>query len=203
MTHPIKSKLRDTVMKTVQAVPALRQWMDNGAFKPTPVYAKGQYLGLARPKRYSPEGSLAPQPTVRDTHGKRVLLDDILDNHYALIGLNCDPTASLSADAKKILADLNTKSLLIYSYATRPQGLTVRNFNQDLQEVEDIEQAFAQWMKKSASNKDQSIVLLRPDHFVFALVSPEQLNTAVQQLKLQLDIPTQKATQMPKQELLA
>lgn len=203
MTHPIKSKLRDTVMKTVQAVPALRQWMDNGAFKPTPVYAKGQYLGLARPKRYSPEGSLAPQPTVRDTHGKRVLLDDILDNRYALIGLNCDPTASLSADAKKILADLNTKSLLIYSYATRPQGLTVRNFNQDLQEVEDIEQAFAQWMKKSASHKDQSIVLLRPDHFVFALVSPEQLNMAVQQLKLQLDIPTQKAAQMPKQELLA
>ena len=203
MTHPIKSKLRDTVMKTVQAVPHLRQWMDNGAFKPMPVYAKGQYLGLPRAKRYSPEGRLAPQPTMRDTHGKRVLLDDLLDNRYALIGLNCDPTQSLSLDAKRILADLNTKSLLVYSYASRPQGLTVRDFNEDLEEVEDIDQAFAHWIEKSASHKAQSIVLLRPDHFVFALVSPEQLNMAVHQLKLQLNSSTHQTRIVPKQEMTA
>lgn len=194
MTNPITSKFRDGVIKTIQSVPLLRKWSDEGGFKPSPVYKKDHYLGLPRAKRYSPEGVLAPQPTVRNFDGKRILLDDVLGDSYSLIGLSCDPTEFLSEQSKIFLRHLQAKSVLVHSYAARPQGRIIRDLNPELNEVEDIEHTFSKWIAKTATKKDQTIVILRPDHFVFALVSPAQLNSALQQLKLQLlEVPTKAA----------
>lgn len=192
MTNPIGSKFRDGVLKTIYAVPLLRTWSNQGGFKPAPIYLKNHYIGLPRAKRHSPEGSLAPQPMIRDFSGKRVLLDEISGHHFALIGYGCDPLEYLSADSKQLITQLKATSVCIHPYAQRPQGLILRDLKESLQEVEDIEQQWEKWLKKSRSSKQQNIVILRPDHFVFALVEPEQLNTSIQQLKLQLEIPPKK-----------
>ena len=201
MTSPIATKLRDGVLKTIQAVPFLKKWSEEGGFKPAPVYEAHQYLGLPRTKRRSPEGKLIPQPTLRGFNGRRILLDDVLGESYALIGFECDPSEVLSAESKAILSRLNAQAVQIHAYAGRPQGRILRDLNPNLAEVEDIHGEFQQWLKGVKTQKDQSIVLLRPDHFVFALVAPEQLNAAVQQLKLQLNLSASPC-QMPQDEAL-
>ncbi|OTG79676.1 3-(3-hydroxyphenyl)propionate hydroxylase [Acinetobacter sp. ANC 5054] len=179
MTHPLGCMFRDSVLKTIQAVPLLRKWSDEGGFKPAPVYKKGQYLGLERRKRYSPEGTLAPQPVVRCFDGKRVRLDDVIGNHYAIIGIGQDPTQYLSQSSKAILENLEIQTIWVHAYAARPQGQIQRDLNPYLKEVEDIEQSLEKWRLKSVMHKEQVFLILRPDHFVFALVSEAELNQTI------------------------
>ena len=188
MTNPLGSKLRDGVIKTIQVLPVLREWSHEGGFKPAPVYKKDQYFGLPRQKRCSPEGTLAPQPTVRDFNGKRILLDDVLGGSYSLIGFGCDPTEYLNEVSQLLIDQLNMTTVQIHPYAARPQGAILRDLNPHLAEVEDITQQFEQWLKKSATTKQQKILILRPDHFVFALVEPTALNATLEQLKQRLDL---------------
>lgn len=186
MTHPIGSKLRDSVIKGVLATPKLSKWAQEGGFKPTPVYTKGQYLGLPRRHRHSAEGTLAPQPVVRRFDGRRVLLDSLLGDSYALVGLTINPTLGLSQSSKKTLSYLGCRFVTLYPYTERPQGAISRVLNPEVAEVEDIEGHMVRWFKK-ACGAEQSIALLRPDKFTFAVVTPENLNGAIQQLKQQLD----------------
>ena len=186
MTHPVGSKLRDSVIKGVLATPKLSTWAKEGGFKPAPVYTKGQYLGLARRHRFSPEGSLSPQPVVRRFDGRRVLLDSLLGEGYALVGLAVDPTLALSETSKKILSHLGCQFVTLYAYGQRPQGAINRHLNPAVAEVEDLEGQMVKWFKKSAAG-EQLIAILRPDRFTFAVVTPENLNGTIQQLKQQLD----------------
>lgn len=186
MTHPVGSKLRDSVIKGVLATPKLSTWAQEGGFKPTPVYTKGQYFGLPRRHRHGAEGTLSPQPVVRRFDGRRVLLDSLLGDGYALVGLSVDPSASLSESSRKLLAHIGCNFVTLYAYGERPQGVINRHLNPAVAEVEDLEGQMVKWFKKSAAS-EQLIAILRPDRFTFAVVTPENLNGAIQQLKQQLD----------------
>lgn len=185
MTNPIGTRIRDGLIKGVLATPRLREWGQEGGFKPTPVYTKGQYFGLPRHRRSGPEGTLAPQPQVRRFDGRRVLLDSLLGDNYSLIGFSTDPTQHLSAMSKRILDTLGCKYITLYPYAQRPQGQVKRDLNQEVTEVEDVEGYMTSWFDKSSGS--QGITLLRPDRFTFAVVQPKEIDTVVQQLKQQLD----------------
>ncbi|WP_447506076.1 bifunctional 3-(3-hydroxy-phenyl)propionate/3-hydroxycinnamic acid hydroxylase MhpA [Acinetobacter pittii] len=189
MTNPVVGKIRDGVIKGVLATPKLKEWGQEGGFKPKPVYTKGQYLGLARKHRLSPEGSLAPQPTIRDFDGRRVLLDSLLGEHYSLIGLSVDPTIGLSNTSKQVLKQIGCKFITLYPYSARPQGHVVRDLNPDVIEIEDIDGEMVCWLRK-ACKASQPIALLRPDKFTFAVVNQDEINSTIQQLKHQLDLTT-------------
>lgn len=189
MTNPVVGKIRDGVIKGVLATPKLKEWGQEGGFKPKPVYTKGQYLGLARKHRLSPEGSLAPQPTIRDFDGRRVLLDSLLGEHYSLIGLSVDPTIGLSNTSKQVLKQIGCKFITLYPYSDRPQGHISRNLNPEVIEVEDIAGDMVCWLRK-ACKASQPIALLRPDKFTFAVVNQDEINSTIQQLKHQLDLTT-------------
>lgn len=189
ITNPVVGKIRDGVIKGVLATPKLKEWGQEGGFKPKPVYTKGQYLGLARKHRLSPEGSLAPQPTIRDFDGRRVLLDSLLGEHYSLIGLSVDPTIGLSNTSKQVLKQIGCKFITLYPYSDRPQGHISRNLNPDVIEVEDIAGDMVCWLRK-ACKASQPIALLRPDKFTFAVVNQDDINSTIQQLKHQLDLTT-------------
>lgn len=187
MTNPVAGKIRDGVIKSIRSTPKLKEWGQEGGFKPKPIYTKGQYLGLARKHRLSPEGSLSPQPAVRGMDGRRVLLDSLLGENYSMIGLSVDPTQSLSNTSKQILKLIGCKFITLYPYSTRPQGHVVRDLNPDVTEVEDIDGDMVCWFKK-ACKTSESIALLRPDKFTFAVVDQNEINSVIQQLKHQLDI---------------
>lgn len=191
MTSPVGSAIRDITIKSILSTPKLKDWAQEGGFKPKPVYTKGHYLGMERKHRLSPEGCLSPQPVVRTIAGKRILLDQLTGEDYALIGLACDPTVYLSASSKQILKKLGCKFITLYPFAGRPQGDVIRDFNSDLVEVEDIDGHMVDWFKK-ACHLDQPVALLRPDKFSFAVTANTELDHAIQQLKLQLDLVNEK-----------
>ena len=186
MRNPLGTKLRDGVIKTIQMVPFLRKWAEEGGFKPEPIYQQGQYFGLPRLKRHAAEGTLAPQPEVRGANGKRMRMDDVLGGSYVLIGIGCDPTVSLTAQSLQILDQINTQAVYVHAYACRPQGRIERDFKANLIEVEDIQQELTTWLRKHTKYTAPQILILRPDRFVFALTLPESVNEAIQQLHTQL-----------------
>ncbi len=188
MTNPISTKFRDGVIKMIQHIPKLKTWAQEGGLKPDPIYTKGHYFGLSRQYRCSVEGSLAPQPMVRNINGKRVLLDDVLGRDYAILGFACDPTEKISEQSMQILDYIGTRFITVHSYAGRPQGSIERDFNQHVTEVEDVQGEWEKWMKRATKKSEQNIVILRPDRFVFAVVSSAQLNDAILQLKQQLNL---------------
>jgi 3-(3-hydroxy-phenyl)propionate hydroxylase len=188
MTHPIGTKVRDTLMKGILAVPGLREWFQTGGFKPAPIYTKGQYLGLPRQRRNGPEGALSPQPEVRRFDGRRVLLDELLGNGFSLVGLSVDPRATLSNSSKVFLDTLDSKYVTLFPYASRPQGLNgvARSKADGVTEVEDLNGNMVEWFKKAGFDKD-AVAVIRPDKFTFAVVSSDELNQALNQLKAQMD----------------
>lgn len=193
MTSPVGSKVRDLAIKGILSTPKLKDWAQEGGFKPQPIYTKGQYLGLPRKNKSSPEGSLSPQPFVRTIAGKRILLDQLTGENYALVGLSCDPSAQLSESSRQVLNQLGCAFVTLYPYAERPQGDTQTNFNPQVIEVEDIDGHMVHWFRKACHVK-HPVALLRPDKFCFAVVPQEELDGAIQQLKLQLDLVNAKST---------
>lgn len=186
MTNPVVGKIRDGVIKGVLATPKLKEWGQEGGFKPKPVYTKGQYFGLARQHRSGPEGSLSPQPIVRGLDGKQTLLDALLGDGYALIGLNVDPTQGMSETFKQLLKQLGCQFITLYPYAERPQGHTATDLNPEVMEVEDIEGNMVNWLRKSG--QDKPVALLRPDRFTFAVFRQVEINAVIQQLQQQLEL---------------
>jgi 3-(3-hydroxy-phenyl)propionate hydroxylase len=186
MTHPLKTALRDLALKLIMALPPLRRWFQEGGFKPNPVYTKGRYLGLPRQRRGGPEGALAPQPVVRSLDGRRLLLDELLGEGFALIGLKADPRDGLSEASLRFLADLDTRYVTLFSYGARPQGPDVAcSTAPGLAEAEDMGGDMIRWFRK-AGFAAGAVAILRPDKFAFAVVAAADLEMALEQLRLQL-----------------
>ncbi len=189
MTHPVGTRVRDVFLAAMQAIPAGRRYFEEGGFKPTPVYTKGQYLGLPRRKRKGPEGAMAPQPEVRQLNGRRILLDELLDKDYSVVGLGIDPRQSLSDKDKKFLEKLDVRFVTLYPYGGRPQGLkgVARGAADGLVEVEDLGGDMVEWFSKAGYEKD-AVALIRPDKFTFGVVPANQAVAVVGQLQKQLGL---------------
>ena len=104
LANPVLAKTRNVVVKTLLKTPRVGDYIREARFKPPPTYPNGDYFGLPRSRRNGAEGRPIPQPQVRTYDGRRVLLDEILGEDFALVGYACDPRASLDA---KTLARLS------------------------------------------------------------------------------------------------
>lgn len=189
MTNPVGTVFRNAVMMLTYKVPFINRWVQKGAFKPAPIYKRGAYLGLPRRGFKGPEGALSPQPEVRFFDGQRRLLDDLLGDGFALVGYKVDPRSHLSASALQHLALLGTRFVTLYPYGGRPQGLVgvERQVQEGVIEVEDVDAHMSAWFCKAGLRRG-GVAILRPDKFTFGAVKPEQLEQAVDNLVLQLDM---------------
>jgi 3-(3-hydroxy-phenyl)propionate hydroxylase len=187
--NPFATFLRDLSLSVIRTVPPLRRWFQEGGFKPMPVYAKNAYLGLPRRRRNGPEGALAPQPEVRAFDGSRRRMDDLLGHGFSLVGLNADPHRHLDSASVETLDALSMRSITLYPYGGRPQGLdgVERHNRNDVTEVEDINGDMIAWFKKAGFSKD-AVAILRPDRYAFAVVPVAELNRAVRLLHDQLGV---------------
>lgn len=186
MSHPVKSFLRNLLVRTVLITPILGRHVREGRFKPAPTYKPGSYLGMPRLRRRSPEGTMIPQPEVRTFKGKRVLLDDLLGEGYALIGQSVDPRGYLSPASRQLLDAQGTSYATFYPFGTRPQGASVsRSNSSELVEVEDVRGEMIEWFKRAGFGAG-SVAVVRPDKFTFAVVKAENLDAALTELKFQL-----------------
>jgi 3-(3-hydroxy-phenyl)propionate hydroxylase len=186
MSSPVSSLMRNLLVKTVLATPFLGRYVREGRFKPAPTYAPDSYLGMPRRHRRSPEGRMIPQPEVRTFKGQRVLLDDLLGDGFALIGLEVDPRAHLSQASRKLLDIQNTRFATLFPFGTRPQGAnTDRSNTQELVELEDVQGEMVAWFKRSGFSSG-AVAVVRPDKFTFAMVEAADLDRAINELKFQL-----------------
>lgn len=190
MTNPIGTWVRDLIIRSMLVIPDLRKWVQEGGFKPRPVYTKGKYLGLPRKKRKSPEGAMAPQPEVRRIDGARMLLDSCLGEEFSLVGLNVDPREHVSEENLAWLKSLSTRYVTLFPYAQRPQGFDgiSQSTPDGLVEVEDMDGSMVSWFS-SAGYSHQAIAILRPDKFTFAVVAPARIDAAIAVLRAHFDAP--------------
>jgi len=188
MANPYATALRNTLVKTLLRIPKVGSWFREGGFKPEPVYAKNSYFGLPRRRSRSVEGKLIPQPEVRTLEGKRVLLDEVLGNDFALIGIETNPQDHLAADSRALMDMLSTRYVTLYPRGGRPQGAKAqRHCPAGLIEVEDDRGELIAWFKRGGLGAG-AVAVTRPDKFIFALVKASELNSALSQLREQLGV---------------
>ncbi|MCY1359481.1 3-(3-hydroxy-phenyl)propionate/3-hydroxycinnamic acid hydroxylase [compost metagenome] len=186
MANPVASALRNLTVKVLEATPVAGKWLREGGFKPTPTYKNGSYLGLPRKRRKGVEGTPIPQPQVRTFKGKRVLLDEVLGEGYALIGLENNPRECLSADSLGLLDALESRFVTLFPFGGRPQGLhEQRQTPERVVEVEDTDGELIKWFRRGGRMR-QPVAIVRPDKFVFGLVEAEALDEALSELRSQL-----------------
>ncbi|TGK14141.1 bifunctional 3-(3-hydroxy-phenyl)propionate/3-hydroxycinnamic acid hydroxylase [Leptospira fletcheri] len=180
--------LRDALLKAVKRIPSLYDILREGKFKPKPKYKKGSYFGLARDSSNLHAGTLMPQPNLQVFDGSIRKMDEIFGDSYALIGQGIDPRKGLSEASLSLLNSLGTKYITIYEKGKRPQGIRgiARDFDPNLEEVEDIYGLLITWFRKAGYKRD-GIVLLRPDKFVFGMAKGTG-KTLVRELERRLDL---------------
>ena len=189
MTNPVGTTVRDLALKGILATPKLRDYFQNGEWKPAPIYTAGRYCGLARRSRKGAEGCMTPQPEVRRIDGRRVLLDEVLGSDFSLIGLDVDPRNELSAESLNLLEQIGTRFVTVFRYGDRPQGLNAvaRQAAPGLIEVEDIGGGMVEWFE-SSGYVSGAIAIVRPDKFAFGIIGTSKVNSALRELRRQLGL---------------
>lgn len=189
LSDPRKAKLRNLAVTTGLALPYVRDYLHEAKFKPKPAYRPGSYLGTPRRRRRGPEGRLMPQPTVRTYEGRHAKLDDLLGDGFAVLGIECDPTAYLRAPDREALERLGTPTLALFPLGGRQQGQRVATSRIDpaVTEVEDLDGTLLTWLRR-AGVRPGDVVVVRPDKYVFAVVPAARIGTAATWLVSELGL---------------
>ncbi len=96
---PLRAFLIHGTVRLLRFIPPVRQYLDEAKIKPFHVFKKGLFRSDTRTrnlrnKKFYP-GSLFPQSWVR-TAGKDILLsDDVLGDHFSIVGFGVDPRTCL------------------------------------------------------------------------------------------------------------
>ena len=179
--NPVLALLRNVITRTAMRLPVVGPFLRSGRFIPLPYYNDGCYFGQPRANRRAAPGRLAPQPTVRDTDGQRHLLDELLGNDFAVVGLGVDPRRGLAPDDIEACRRLGTQFVALYPIGARPQGNVDRSNPEGVIEVEDVQGALVDWFR-SRGHAPGSVAVLRPDRFMYGVVAAAGLPSLMQSL---------------------
>ncbi|MBV9615221.1 MAG: FAD-dependent monooxygenase, partial [Ktedonobacteraceae bacterium] len=86
-TRPSIALLRDLFFRSLDKLAPARETLTEMRIKPQPRYTHGLLLKNSASEARKLVGALFPQPYILTPEGKRVLLDEALGNHFALIRL--------------------------------------------------------------------------------------------------------------------
>lgn len=169
-TNRIVAKCRDTLVRLIGIIPSIRSYFLEMRFKPMPRYKEG---ALFYPQGYadnSAVGRMFIQPLVDRAEGP-VKLDQVLGNGFALLAWGVDPRRWLDDQALRIVEDLGIK---IISAVPTTQAAFERK-RSDLEIVGDHQGRLKTWF----GLQNRAVVLLRPDRFVAAISSPQEVSQAI------------------------
>lgn len=189
MKNPLGAMARNTAVAATLSTPIVNEWLKKGGFKPGPVYKRGKYFGAARKGLNGPEGRMCPQPQVRLPNGKRVRLDHVLGEGFALVGYGIDPRDKVTAEHHELIASLGCSFTTLFEYTLRPQGArTAQEASPGLTEVEDLDGRFVEWFKK-AGYKPGAVAIVRPDKYCYGIAQNGDINTLLEGLAAALNAP--------------
>lgn len=168
---------RDGVSWLLNYLPPVKRFFLEMRFKPMPQYTKGALI--AAQDSASPVGKMFIQPQVLTEAGERVLLDEVIGKHFAIIAWGCDPTWGLSAAQIEQWQALGTRFIQVLPDV---QLKSASDAGKGVIRVGDSSGRIREWFAHGAS----SIALVRPDRFVAGLAIPQTVGQACDQLILAL-----------------
>ncbi|WP_248739721.1 bifunctional 3-(3-hydroxy-phenyl)propionate/3-hydroxycinnamic acid hydroxylase [Pseudomonas sp. MWU12-2029] len=169
--------LRDGVSWLLNYLPPVKRFFLEMRFKPMPQYTKGALI--AAQDSASPVGKMFIQPQVLTEAGERVLLDEVIGKHFAIIAWGSDPTWGLSAAQIEQWQALGTRFIQVLPDV---QLKAASDAGKHVIRVGDSTGRIREWFAQGAS----SIALVRPDRFVAGLAIPQTVGQACDQLILAL-----------------
>ena len=170
------ASLRDTVSLGLNLLPPARDYVTQMRFKPMPRYTQGVVLAGAP----AVVGRMVPQPFVCTAEGKEVRLDDTLGLGFSLLGWGNDPGAYLDDPCRAMWRQLGAR--LVAAVPQTQLAEARRRLPADTVVVGDCTGRLKAWFGEQAD----SIVFVRPDRFVAAACSPQQVNPTTDALAKKL-----------------
>ena len=157
--------------RSLALVPPARNYFAEMKYKPKPRFESG-FLARASDHGAAPLiGRLFPQPTVHAAD-RTELLDEFLGDDFALISLPQAPPSLFD----RLSADL-CPSLKLKRVAIQPSGDSAPTPN-GVTSVSDVDGDFLQWAK----NIPSGLALIRPDRYVAAYLSAENLEAGIREV---------------------
>lgn len=179
-TNKAVAWLRDRVALALNAIPPVKQYFVQMRFKPMPRFTRGIVLtGADGEPTGRATGRLFPQPDVIGPQGERGRLDDVIGLRFAILSWGTDPQLHMSVETRQFWKAMGAAMIAIVPttqlsgfQGTVLQGTTL---------VGDLNDQLHDWF--ASQDADGSIVVLRPDRFVAAIVQPQNLDAASDALK--------------------
>jgi len=154
----MQAALMAGVIAAAARVPLLREAMSMRGDALQPRYRRG----------FRDRGMLAgrylPQPRVRTSDGRELLLDELLGGGFAVVGAGCDPQRALEASNREFLRQLGAVFLRLTTQDPPRAG-----------EARDVSGELARRLHEGRPR----LFIVRPDRFVFADGPPERADAMV------------------------
>ena len=170
----IVSWLTRTGFRIAGLFPPVRDYFSQMKYKPKPRFASGFFVPDGRSARATKTGRLFPQPRLETLEGKEILLDDVLENRFALIAYGANPHGLDAAD-DPLFARLDAVRIRIL-----PQAAPWPDASSGAAVFRDKSDALAPYF----SSHSENIILLRPDRYVMAAMSAATARETLLRLNL-------------------
>ncbi|MHB8662167.1 MAG: bifunctional 3-(3-hydroxy-phenyl)propionate/3-hydroxycinnamic acid hydroxylase [Acidimicrobiales bacterium] len=161
----LTERVRDLGFRALQLVPGGREYILQMKYKPMPRYTSGIVVrrdpnerDRNEGDRDDPVGRMFMQPAVETVDRRRVKLDDVLGQWWAVVGIHIDPAEVLSTAAKAWWTSLGARFVRVDRARADPDPVAPGTVT-----VEDVDGAFRDAL---LARPRHEIVVLRPDRYV-------------------------------------
>ena len=162
-----------TLFRLAGRYPPLRDYFSQMKYKPEPRFIAGLFVSDGRNARNTKTGRLFPQPTIETADGDPVLLDDVLQNRFALIAYGPNPTRLLEPMNDPLLDQLGAVRVgIVPASAPRIEASPGTHI------LRDGTGAVGAYFAGTGDN----LALLRPDRYVMAVTSPAAARPVLKKL---------------------
>ena len=167
----VDAVLQQNFFRLLRLVPGANQYISQMKFKPKPRFREGFLVPDGKDARETRVGRLINQPRVWLADGTEALLDDVLGNRFVLLACTRDPAAAFARLTQPLWERLGAARVALLPEGVRAaaaDGVTV-----------------VQERGAMLSAGGEAMLLLRPDHYVAAVI--EDAESAAAQVAVLLD----------------
>lgn len=172
-TRPAVIRARDWGLGLSRHTPGLSRFIGEAKMKPRPRFRRGAYVGLPR-RPGGVEGTLMPQPMVRSRIGGAMRFDDAVGAGWVVVGIGLDPRDAI---AEETWTRPEPRWAALHESGTRANGSPGDGRSaDDLIDLELVDRSLRPWLRRAGA-RHGSVIVLRPDKYVFCVLSRERQAT--------------------------